>query len=234
MLVNYSRKSAKTGRLLASALADASSEYTLNWGASNLAQIEGRIINKASAIALAANKPQAILTMGTLAPNMWWPSEHITHYPVVGRPDYHSKGRHFYLCHNKMDVRRALRRKVPATHFLEFLDLPHEYRVHIINGKVIKLVEKTGGFGVIRNHRFGWYFGTPTVNQLDHVRNAAKEAVKRLGLDIGAADVMADEHRAFVLEVNTAPSLNDSSLATYVRHIKTIWGGSSVVRAHVL
>lgn len=125
---------------------------------------------------------------------------------VVGRPDQHTKGRGYWLCRSTVDIKKALkgtRRKKAATHFIEYVDAPHELRVHIFLGKSIRISEKA-------HTEFHKYTTIKPTIDVAHVRSAAKQAVTALGLDFGAVDILATEDNAWVLEVNTAPGLGGS------------------------
>ena len=132
---------------------------------------------------------------------------------VVGRPDRHSKGRGFWKCTTMSDVRKALegtRRKKPATHFMEYIDAPREYRVHIFKDKSIRISEKT--FGEFEDKD---YITTKPVHNVKHVRKAAKKALSATELDFGAVDILADDNNCWVLEVNAAPGLGGSMPQLY-------------------
>lgn len=139
--------------------------------------------------------------------------------PIVGRPDRHTKGRGFWLCKTRADVWKALRgtrRKKAATHFMEYIDAPREYRVHIFLGRSIRISEKVfyvDPFTGVKD-KSTYYTGKPKHN-VDHVRKAAKQAVKAVGLDFGAVDVLASDSEAWVLEVNAAPGLGGSMPQLY-------------------
>lgn len=124
-------------------------------------------------------------------------------FPCVGRPDTHMKGRGYWLCRNFEDVKKALkgtRRKKAATHFMEFIEAPREYRVHIFKGKSLRISEKA-------HTAFHEYTTIKPTHNVKHVRKAAKQAVEALGLDFGTVDILADENNCWVLEVNTAAGL---------------------------
>lgn len=130
---------------------------------------------------------------------------------VVGRPDYHSGGRGFWLCRTEADVTKAIRgthRKRPATHFMDYIDAPREYRVHIFRGKSIRLSEKIFS-------SFHDYTTAKPRHNIKHVRRAAKKAVKAVGLDFGAVDVLANDTQCWVLEVNSSPGLGGSMPSVY-------------------
>jgi glutathione synthase/RimK-type ligase-like ATP-grasp enzyme len=132
-------------------------------------------------------------------------------FKIVGRPDHHTKGRGFWLCQSILDIQRAIRgthKKKAATHFMEYIDAPHEYRVHIFLGKSIRISEKKFD----EDHSYTTI--KPTGN-VKHVRKAAKKAVEALGLDFGAVDILATDDECWVLEVNAAPGLGGTMPALY-------------------
>ena len=141
-----------------------------------------------------------------------------TTYPCIGRPDKHTRGKGFWVCYDARDTHRALigtRTKQRATHFMEYIqNAPHEYRVHVFNGKSIRISEKAF-FGREGNHRL--YTTIKPTGQIDHVRSAAKLAVEALGLDFGAVDILANDENCWVLEVNSAPSLGGSMPQLYAQ-----------------
>jgi glutathione synthase/RimK-type ligase-like ATP-grasp enzyme len=74
----------------------------------------------------------------------------------------------------------------------------------------------------IRSHANGWVFCRSGIEVPEYVTNAAKLVVAELGLDFGAVDVVYNRHynRAYVLEVNTAPGLEGTTLTTYTDMIR--------------
>lgn len=139
---------------------------------------------------------------------------------VVGRPDRHTKGRGFWLCRDGAEVMRACegtRRKQAATHFMEYVEAPREYRVHVFQGKSIRISEKS--YTDPANKRAGYTTAKPR-HEVAHVRAAAKKALEAVGLDFGAVDVLADDINCWVLEVNSAPGLGGSMPQLYVATFK--------------
>lgn len=123
----------------------------------------------------------------------------------------------------------------------------HEYRVHVFNGKVIDVAQKkTMGEEKRNNHNIkeinrlvrnlnnGWFYSKELTEYDETISELAVKAIKTLGLDFGAVDVLAKWSRpeeilggkrifknAVVCEVNTAPGLQaESTLAAYVKAIK--------------
>lgn len=139
---------------------------------------------------------------------------------VVGRPDKHSQARGFWLIETEQQLQRALkgtRKKMAATHFMEFVEASHEVRVHIFCGKSIRISEKA--FFVDDNGKRNYTTIKPTVKK-KRIRRAAKKAVKALGLDFGAVDILVTDDAAYVLEVNAAPGLGGTMPKLYAKVFK--------------
>lgn len=137
---------------------------------------------------------------------------------IVGRPDHHSKGRGFWKVTNAYELDKAIRgtrRKAAATHFMEYIEAPLEYRVHIFKGESIRMSVKKFD-GVDQNNR-PTYTTVKPEGPRKYIRNAAKKAVEALGLDFGAVDILVDPEKrlAWVLEVNAAPGLGGTTPKLY-------------------
>lgn len=140
---------------------------------------------------------------------------------IVGRPDKHTKGRGFWLVDSEKKFTKALRgtrKKRGATHFMEYVEAPREYRVHIFMGKSIRISEKS--FGESGATAQGLYITRKPQHEVKHVRKAAKQAVKAVGLDFGAVDILADDTQCWVTEVNSAPGLGGSLPRLYAEMFK--------------
>lgn len=108
-----------------------------------------------------------------------------------------------------------------------------EYRVHVFDGEVIlyqkksrrvneetgEVVTAEGEEADVRNLASNWVYRTGNLRRLERVEELAINAVRALGLDFGAVDIIKDENgEVYVLEVNTAPGLgNEATLEAYVR-----------------
>lgn len=105
-----------------------------------------------------------------------------------------------------------------------------EWRIHVVKGEVIlsQLKMRRQGFedndgytSLVRNVETGWVYSVNFARgdymQLDAVQRLAVEAVEALGLDFGAVDIVEKRGEPFVLEVNTAPGLDEdgSALTAY-------------------
>lgn len=103
----------------------------------------------------------------------------------------------------------------------------HEYRVHVAGGKIIDYTKKKRRAGIetneyIRNSNGGWVFCRDGVTLPYQVADLALRATEALGLDFCAVDILykKKDNMAKVLEVNTAPGLEGTTLARYVDYFK--------------
>lgn len=112
-----------------------------------------------------------------------------------------------------------------------------EYRVAVVDGVVIDFmqkkkrqdwnVEEKGEINqFIRSHDNGWIFARENVNPPELVLDLAKKSVEALELDFGSVDIIFNEteNKAYTLEVNTAPGLEEggTSLERYSNAFKCL------------
>lgn len=116
---------------------------------------------------------------------------------------------------------------LPATCplFVKYIKKVQEFRVHVAFGNVIDVQEKrkrTDYRGeinyAVRNHHTGWVYCREEIIEPASLRESATKAVRSIGLDFGAVDIIYNRHKntCFVLEVNTAPGLEGTSVSIYV------------------
>lgn len=239
--ITYARKTTPSATLLAEAIEDQGYDVRLsrgydgdvNWGrnaSSGLNSDISNVTNKRIMRELFRDNDVPMPRLYSVSEVLDW---HTFGSPIVGRPDTHSKGRGFWKCHNFQEVDRAIggiryrngKRKAPATHFMEFIDAPREYRVHIFKGLSMRLSEKD--FSERGETAVGEYTTrrpNPDHN-IEHVREAAKKAVEAVGLDFGCVDILADNENCWVLEVNSAPHLGGSLPRVYAEKIISWYEG---------
>lgn len=121
--------------------------------------------------------------------------------------------------------------KLPnAPLYVKYKKKKKEFRVHVFNGEVIDVLEKRkrNGFNAlpdastfIRSHHNGWVFCRDDIVKPTTLDEVAIKAVAALGLDFGGVDVIwnAREDKCYVLEVNTAPGLEGTSVDRYIEAI---------------
>lgn len=191
----------------------------VRWGCTASIPVDcNRVLNTAEAIHRVNDKAGFRATLDTyrLCPTTW---RHYNHVPqdyldagVVMRPAAHAQGRHLYVCRTYgelHDAHHAMGR--PENYYIsELINKSAEYRVFVAQGRAVWVARKTPGnpgdvaWNVARGGRF------------DNVRwgdwplrvvRVAIEAFNLSGLDFGGVDVIVDqEGRAYVIEINSAPS----------------------------
>lgn len=120
---------------------------------------------------------------------------------------------------------------VKAPLYTERIRRRDEFRLHVFQGNVFHIQRKARKKDVpdeqvnwmIRNHQNGFIYAVNNVFVPDEAKDMAVQAVRALGLDFGAVDMLEDIFGKFyVLEVNTAPGLEGGTLDAYVQQF-TRW-----------
>lgn len=198
-------------------------QWLVRWGCT--AQLpEGRydnIIQPSRAIQQVNNKIEfrrLLLEEGNeLVPRTWFDQndETIT-YPCIVRPGHHAQGRALWVCNNARQLADAVSRARnsrwgPAYYISEVINKVAEYRVFIVQGRVAAVAQKTPG----NPNDVAW--NVAQGGRFDHVRwddwplQAVRKSVEAFNLtelDFGGVDVMVDGGgRAYIIEINSAPSL---------------------------
>jgi len=154
-------------------------------------------------------------------------------YPVLGRATQHAQGSDINLILQERDLNLT-----DNDFFVDYVPTQMEYRVQVFNGEIVKVHEKRleteaaneGDYTpYIRNHQKRWVFVNERGSTPDEVRTHAIDAVDALDLDFGAVDVIhAETGEVYVLEVNTAPTLDENNLRRYGESIKDALGFDTV------
>jgi glutathione synthase/RimK-type ligase-like ATP-grasp enzyme len=113
---------------------------------------------------------------------------------------------------------------VNAPLYVQYIKKQKEFRVHVAFGEVIDVQEKrqrkeyegTTNFQV-RNHQTGWVYCREDLQEPRLLREMGLRAIQELGLDFGAVDLIYNAKRddCYVLEVNTAPGLEGTTVEKY-------------------
>lgn len=195
-------------------------DYLLRWGTSQRVDYvpDLRTWNLRRAIEQAADKYRALTELDAagvpVPPHSRHPSD--LDYPMLGRDDTHSQGRDIDLILQERDI-------TGSDYYVEYIPTAREYRVHVVNGQIVRTTQKVPEGDVdpdreavpwMRNHDTGWIFVDP--RDAFPGQHIGAMAVDALDLDFGAVDMIVSESGdPYVLEVNTAPSLNDTNLELY-------------------
>lgn len=184
---------------------------SIRWG-SKLPGLRLPILNSAESVTLASDKAGSRRVMGDLAPVTWTVQEDIK-LPCIIRPRTHHAGKRFFVCTTPLEVRRAIRRCRVGWYASEIIDKAREFRVFILQGRVLCVSERFAGPGAGLAWNMALGGRLLNVRQNDWpipVCQVAIQGAGALGLDWAAMDVALDmQGRAWVFEANTAPGLRN-------------------------
>lgn len=207
----------------------------LNWGhsAPRFALTGVTVLNQPQAVANASNKLTALQMMKEAEVNVpdfttnrtdaetWIDEERIVLCRTLLRAN---SGRGIVIA-------KEVDQLVAAPLYVKYIRKEKEYRLHVFNGVVIDVTEKRrrGGFEdnpaynkYIRSYEQGWIMAREDVVVTEATKAEAVKAIRALGLDFGAVDIVMDKkNRPYVLEVNTAPGIQGTTLETYKTAVET-------------
>lgn len=203
----------------------------INWGSSgNIPYI--RVLNSAIAVTNASNKRTAFEVMrynGVQVPEFWTNREDIPDaaFPIVCRTilNGHS-GAGIVIANNVGEL-------VNAPLYVKYVKKLHEFRIHVGRGGTIICEQRkaipngtTPTNTLVRNHDNGYIYVREGFVTPHQVTEQAQAAIESLGLDFGAVDVIWNQHyqQAYVLEVNTAPGLEGSTVTDYANYFRGLIG----------
>ena len=245
----YTKSTSSTGKNLAndlgvdcgSKIPPRSSDIVICWGSRlksetlNLGYLRQKIlINEPQAIKNNRDKVLSLKIMNekkVSVPKFCYDNEVITklengeiEFPLIARTRFHQGGSGFELCLCKRDIRRARNHNV-KDYYIQYIPNNKEYRVHIFDNKIIRVQIKKGlkdCDNCKRNHDNGWVFSTiPTESAPKNILQEALNSIDAMGMNFGAVDlILSDFNKSFVLEINSAPGLEDDGLEIYSSAVK--------------
>lgn len=212
----------------------------INWGASALpANITGSpVINRPEQVAIASDKLRFFTAM---------PGERGPRIPEFTTDTQTALG--WIEAGETVCIRRILRGSgaaglvivsranledfVQAPLYTKYVQKRDEYRVHIVRGRVIDTqrkalrndIDRDEANWQIRNLENGFVFARNEGREVPaDVITQAQLAMDSCGLDFGAVDVLYRERdqSAWILEVNTAPGLMNTTLANYAAALREL------------
>jgi hypothetical protein len=160
-------------------------------------------------------------------------------WPVVVRPIHHHAGQHFHVANSHTEVQNFFRLYGGAAYASEVYPKQREVRVHCASGKVLLIKEKPAPDDI---NTIAWNFAIneeawTTIDRQNYdpkICKLALDAMKAIGLDIGAVDIMFDPidrslPQYVICEINTAPSLTDYLSSKYAMYFDHIFSNSSKI-----
>lgn len=202
----------------------------INWGNTTIPNwTHDQILNKSENIKLATNKIEAFkqFSENEVSHVEWTINKEVAElwisegFIVVARATVTGHSGVGITLHGTTDFPDPLP-NVPL--YTKYKKKKAEYRVHVVNGKVIDVVQKkkkrerTDEFNqYIRNLGHDWVFARDGVTLTPELEDLATRAVASLGLAFGAVDIIYNqrENQYYVLEVNSAPGLEGTTLTKY-------------------
>jgi hypothetical protein len=207
-------------------------DVVVNWGASSLPALNTRILNPGVQVGCASHKQLAFNAMakaGVCIPK---------YTPRVGDINWEGAtiSRDLLRASGGRGIRYIPEGKTPTGAMLhvEYIPKDEEYRVHVFGDEVFLVQRKARLRSVsdedvdwrIRNHQNGFIYQRNDVTPPKKVLDESVKALSAVGLDFGAVDVIWNSKRqkAYVLEVNTAPGLEGSTITDYIRGLRHLIG----------
>lgn len=210
-------------------------DVVINWGNSECPYTnECRVLNPGPAVKIAANKREAFRVLqqagvsipkfATSIREVTWEGLTVVRHKLTG---HSGEG---------IELVEAGEKLPDAPLYVEYVKKETEYRIHVIGDKVTTVQRKGRRADVpadevdwkVRNHRNGFIFVRQNINPPQSVMDLAVSAIQALGLDFGAVDLVwnAASKTAYVLEVNTAPGMEGSTIGEYAEGFKELLAAS--------
>lgn len=148
----------------------------------------------------------------------------ITNHTVCARHKLTGHSGEGLIILNPVDEQEASYDFKDAPLYTKYIKKQKEFRVHVAFGKVLDIQEKrlrrdfTGERNfTVRNHHTGWIYARGDLQPPDGLVEMALRTIGKLGLDFGAVDMIwnALHDKCYVLEVNTAPGIEGTSVDLY-------------------
>lgn len=205
-------------------------DQLLRWGSRRSIRFipSDQTINLRRAIGNASDKLDALGMMeraGVPVPN-YSTSYSQLNFPMLARTNGDMQGRGIVPIMQSQDISAN---NLSPDFYSEYVPTKLEYRVHVVDGEIVKVSQKVlenpdDYDPFVRNYETGYVFKNPRTRHPGISQAVA--AVNALELDFGAVDlVIGEDDRPYVLEVNTAPALQEGvSLEAYGDKIAEIMG----------
>ncbi len=193
----------------------------LNWGRSEGLPDDLVALNRPSAVRIASDQVESIRRLAELAPR------------TVLRPqDMQLLGSERVVAKRRQGARGSGKAVIAAdaawgerVHhdlFQEFIPDRDEFRVSVLNGRVVSAYAKRAPAGTDpENLRPAWSHELVTTLPAA-VASVARDGARRIGLDYAGVDVIVDRRtgRTYCLEANAAPGMSEQTLRSLYGHLQ--------------
>lgn len=192
-------------------------DLLVRWGCTT-AFPSDKCLNKADAIHLANNKKRCreLFEENEISTPKLFKIEEITEtdFPLIVRPESHSRGRNVYLAENHFDLIKYNRITNGVNYISKYIKKDKEFGIFVFNNRITSVIEKCPR-NDSDNDNIAWNVaqGTHTFENVNWEQWPLKACVLALkvvnvvGLDFGRVDIIQKDNDFYVLEVNSAHSL---------------------------
>lgn len=205
-------------------------DLVVNWGSTECPSFApARMLNNPDSVSRAVNKTTCLSILRTAqVPTVEWTQERsvaerwLRNSTVFVRQQTSaSRGRGILVRTNSDGLGPLPEARLYTRHF----NGRYEYRVHVVRGEVIDVQQKKRRRGAARNlvrsYANGYVYCRGGVEAPESVKQASLDAVRALGLDFGAVDILCKQDgTCAVLEVNTAPGIEGTTVEKYAEAIR--------------
>jgi glutathione synthase/RimK-type ligase-like ATP-grasp enzyme len=143
-------------------------------------------------------------------------------FPVLARKTYHSQGKDIIYIQTQEELNRLDTRRYD--YLLEYIDKKSEYRVHFLRDYTtfvsVKINKDEQGDKIVRSHDNGWIQIEYNGQFKEALTQLARKVMDAVDYDFGAIDIIRKKDKFYVLEINTAPGLEDRKLDMYADYFK--------------
>jgi glutathione synthase/RimK-type ligase-like ATP-grasp enzyme len=161
---------------------------------------------------------------GILVPKIYMKNEPIPDdkFPLFARKKYHSKGKDIIYIHNREELDRISSDKYD--YLIEYIRKKSEYRVHILGENIsivnVKFSQHPKKDPLIRSKANYWKQISYEGEWRDALISLGKNVLRFLNYDFGAVDIIRRRDKLYVLEINSAPGLEERKLQIYADYFK--------------
>lgn len=207
-------------------------ELVVNWGTKGNFNKDEKVLNRN----IVFNKAEALLKFradGIRTPQIYFDIDKIPiHFSVLKRDKEHSQGGDIIY------IKSIYEKPIKGDYYIKYIDKIAEYRVHVLGDEVVSISQKmpkdVHAHPIVWSLKNGWHhveywdkwFKLLKTIQYYRLSMLGKRAVKSLGYDFGAVDIIMDKYfKLYVLEVNSAPGLIERRAKLYAEYFKHCEGG---------